>query len=116
MELKLKYIYLHTKFEVKDLDCVFEVNCEYCNRKIKGEITFWKTGNVAKLIHDGAFHHKDGDKTNNHIDNIILLCWTCHKRLHQLGVILRWLKKIGKTIDSIPNAINLKPMLKKGWY
>ena len=42
--------------------------CKACDRKIKGL--------------QGHIHHVDGDKLNNDPYNLVLLCATCHRRVH----------------------------------
>lgn len=32
-----------------------------------------------------AIHHKDSNKTNNSKENLIILCYTCHAKAHNLG-------------------------------
>jgi hypothetical protein len=29
-------------------------------------------------------HHKNQNKEDNSLDNLVILCWKCHKRLHKL--------------------------------
>ncbi|MBX5321364.1 MAG: hypothetical protein QHH12_04935 [Candidatus Bathyarchaeota archaeon] len=38
----------------------------------------------AKLV----VHHKDGDKCNQKLENLVTVCTSCHKRLHQRNRIL----------------------------
>ena len=31
-------------------------------------------------------HHRDGDHANDHIDNLQILCRSCHKKTHSLSI------------------------------
>lgn len=33
--------------------------------------------------HDLQIHHSDGDRSNDAIENLIILCYTCHKERHK---------------------------------
>ena len=35
-------------------------------------------------------HHKDGDKTNNVVENFECLCFSCHKKLHNREFVVQY--------------------------
>lgn len=48
-----------------------KVYCEICGKTdLETKLTF-------------CVHHMDGDSTNNHPDNLITLCHSCHKLVHK---------------------------------
>jgi hypothetical protein len=86
----------------------FEAKCEFCRKNICGKIRISKNNKAWELMVDsGQFHHKDGNPQNNTLSNIWLLCDVCHKRLHDWGVIQRWLEKINKTPEDLPDCTSL---------
>jgi len=86
----------------------FVAKCGFCGKKIEGTIRISKYNNAWQVNVNGQFHHLDGNRDNNDPENLVLLCYTCHKRFHQWGVIQRWLKKCGKTVDDLPDCSSLK--------
>ena len=50
-------------------------SCEICARSVP---------EVPRLV----IHHKDGDCMNNHLSNLVTLCDTCHKLVHNNKIIL----------------------------
>jgi len=111
MRYTIKYAYLKSRHKLRDVSQVIESSCEICNKNIEVKLRFSCYGKGSVERAKGHFHHK---KKENKYDNLQLVCFTCHKRLHDLGLIQRWLKKIGKRFDELPDCTNLKPM-KKGW-
>ena len=113
-----KYLHLKEKF---GLDFPlgshsFEVVCEFCGRRLSGAVRISKNNTAWQIsLNGGEFHHRDGNTQNNSVENVQILCYTCHKRFHDWGVICRWLKKIGKTVHDLPDASNLPPRIKVRW-
>jgi len=100
-----KYLYLKEKFGLNFPlgNHSFEVNCEFCGKKLRGNVTISKNNTAWQISLDrGEFHHKDGNTKNNDVENVQILCYTCHKRLHNWRTICKWLKKIGKTVQDLP--------------
>jgi len=99
-----KYLYLK-KIGLKFTVGVntFVCSCELCGSKLKGSLRVSKKGIGYNVVCNGEFHHDEKGELH-------LYCRTCHKRIHDWGVIQRWLKKIGKTVDDLPDASKLKPM------
>lgn len=52
-------------------DCIKTHQCEKCLR------TEWEGDSIPLEL-----HHKDGDRLNNRLDNIELLCPNCHAQTH----------------------------------
>jgi len=93
------------------------IKCELCSKSLYVDVKVYRTGNGQTLRGSVVIHHIDGDRDNNDVNNIMLLCETCHRMLHELGVIQRWLDRIGKKIDELPDCRNLKPLAKRyGWW
>ena len=108
---EMKYAYLEKRFIIPELqpgNHTFRVECELCSKTQTVEI--YCTGNfrVQKLQTNGHFHHKDGNPKHDEIDNIRFLCKRCHRLLHRLGQVLRWLEEINKAISDFPEAKDLK--------
>jgi len=99
-----KYLYLK-KIGLKFTEGfnVFVGSCELCGAKLKGSLIVSKNGIGYNVKCEGEFHHDENGELH-------LYCRTCHKRIHDWGVIQRWLKRIGKTVDDLPDASRLKPM------
>lgn len=94
--------YLKNKLKLKMEYGSYEVDfpCELCSKLLHLNYRISKKHNVSRIKVKGEFHHDAKDKLH-------LLCYECHKRIHDWGLIQRWLKKIGKTVDDLPNAIEL---------
>jgi len=86
----------------------FVALCEFCNCKLEGSLRLSRFGNAYAITTGGEFHHDAEGKLH-------LYCRLCHKRIHDWGVIQRWLKKVGKTVDDLPDASKLQPIMKTGW-
>jgi len=54
-------------------------NCMICDKKIKGS--------------KRHIHHKDKDKTNSNLSNLMVVCPKCHKRLDGYGFYTDYAKK-----------------------
>ncbi len=96
-----------------------QVACEMCRVDLNAEIRVYRTGNGTILKSEFVLHHADGNKENNDPNNIMILCEKCHRMLHLLGEIQRWMDKIGKTYDELPDCRGLKPLIKRygpGYY
>jgi len=78
--------------------------CDLCGKELEGWFLISKNGIAYKYKFSGEFHHKDGDKNNNDPGNFMFLCERCHKRLHDWGMVKRWLRKIGKSVEDLPKA------------
>ena len=105
---KRKYEYLKERFNLK-LKPIrgiqeFEVNCEFCSKRVSCKAGLTKTGNASNITLDGTFHHKDGDAYNNTQDNILVLCRNCRKHFQYWGMVQRYLKKIGRRIEDLPDC------------
>lgn len=107
---EMKFAYLEKRFEISLKPGLHPVKmfCELCNKTVSGEIYCTANFKPSKVLTDGHFHHKDGDRNHDELTNMIFLCKRCHKKLHKLGEVLRWLKEIHKTISDFPEAIKLK--------
>lgn len=86
----------------------FELTCEICESMLTGQLTISKYGRAYGISVAGEFHHDAERKMH-------LLCDECHNRIHDWGVIQRWLKKIGKRVEDLPDATGLQPMRKFRW-
>lgn len=66
--------------------------CEYKAIKVKG-IKYDEHRYIMeqylgrKLNRNEVVHHKDGDKTNNDIENLVLMSLSEHSREHQIGKV-----------------------------
>ena len=98
-KLKLKFQKGHNEFVAA---------CEFCGCKLEGSLRVSKFGNAYKIVTAGHFHH---DQENN----LHLYCVECHKRIHDWGVIQRWLRKVDKTVKDLPDSIGLAAWRKYGW-
>jgi len=58
------------------------------------------------IEHNEQVHHLDGDRLNNHPDNIVIIKTTRHMRLHTIGKKLSAAhkKKIGETLKGHPHS------------
>ena len=109
---KAKQTYLEQRLKLRfsQGENSFEAPCQFCGKKLKGKLTISRFGSASNIhIDNGTFHHQDGNHKNNNPENLILLCYTCHKRFHDWGVIQRWLRKMGKTVSDLPDCSQLKP-------
>lgn len=116
---KDKYVYLQKiyGFNFTSGRHKFEVKCSLCHRTLYGDVYITRNGRAQELsIFDGNFHHDDGDANNDSFENIVLVCLQCHRRLHQLGEVLKWLKEINKKVEDFPNAIKLEAIRNYAWY
>ena len=65
----------------------FPISCKYCKK------SNWFIGDNCqceicnKIILTPNIHHIDRDRTNNHPNNLIVLCVRCHRKIH--GNIIR---------------------------
>jgi len=84
-------------------------HCEICEEELPTSYRISKSLNFWGLKVPGEFHHDENQELH-------LYCYTCHKRIHDWGLIQRWLMKIGKTVDDLPDASKTSPMMRKyGW-
>ncbi len=107
---KMKYEYLKKRFNIAPLIGVheFEVRCEFCGKRIIGEVNISRSGNPNTItLYDGMFHHKDGNAQNNSKDNILVLCNKCRKHFQYWGMMQRYLKKIGRKQEDLPDCSNV---------
>ena len=93
---------------------IFVAYCDSCNKKLSGSIRISKNNIPYSVKVKGAeFHHMDGNPENDVVENMRLYCHKCHRIVHLWGIIQRWLEKTGKTVEDLPDARKLKPMLYK---
>lgn len=92
------------KLKRKLLSCgIFQHKCYEC------ELTHWKNQPIPIQL-----HHKDGNPSNNCIDNIIFLCPNCHaltpnfchKKQEKRGRSITELE----IVDAIPKYINIRQL------
>jgi len=103
--MKANYILEHFGLPLNRGHQEFKIPCEYCGRKITYEATISKDGNpYATSIIDGTFHHLDGDSENNSHENLLLVCIPCRKHFQYWGMVQRYIKKIGKRIEDLPDC------------
>ena len=77
------------------------VNCELCGTKLILNVSGLTSLSVSK----GEFHHDQNGVLH-------LYCYYCHRRIHDWGTIQRWLEKIDKTVEALPDSIGTKSMRK----
>lgn len=66
-----------------------------------GECPEFKEISVEYVTHSSlVVHHKDGNKKNQALENLVTVCTSCHRRLHLRGKIL--------TINEVKNKIRKK--------
>ena len=136
-----KYCYRHSVQAAKGLDFYSKnTNKGEKNGNWKGGVSFYKNhytmkqhrltklqqtnwhcelcGNPAKRV-----HHKDKTKDNHAIDNLLVVCLRCHRKLHidQLGrprhhakTYEEMGKELGVSVTTVYNYLNNKiPLLRK---
>lgn len=88
----------------------FVFNCELCNNPLKCSLHISKKGLAWGITAGiGEFHHDAKGKLH-------LYCRDCHIKLHDWGVLQRWLKRINKKPEELPDCIELKAVIKySGW-
>lgn len=96
-QAKIEWLgYRHKVIELKGEKYYLNVSLGYYQtkqyKKLHREIWKSKYGAVPE---DCLVHHKDGDKTNNEIDNLEVMEWGKHTRHHH---------KTGKTMATLPCA------------
>lgn len=94
--------YLKGRFNLKTEYGSYEadVPCEICEKKLGLKYRISRKRNIYEIKVNGEFHHDTKEELH-------LLCYECHKRIHDWGLIQRWLKKMGKTVEDLPDAIGL---------
>ena len=112
---KDRYQILKAKLNLNLSPGVHRINlkCELCSTSLYVDVKVYRTGYGQTLRGSVVIHHIDGDRNNNDPSNIMLLCDKCHRMLHLLGEIQRWLDKIGKKIEDLPDCRKLKPLIKR---
>ena len=106
----IKKHYPRYKYPISKTTMV-NVKCEFCEEKSKVYVTLTKNDEPSRFVADDIkFHHKDGNSKNNDAKNIQLLCSVCHRRFYEWGGIRKWLKKIGKTKDNLPDVDLKEPI------
>lgn len=72
--------YLKRKVKIRD-----NYECQICGKDVKG-------------LQEGNVHHIDADKHNNTMENLVLLCASCHTTVHNrrnaVGKILEYQQKL----------------------
>lgn len=114
---KMKYEYLKERFNLESPkgESEFEVACEFCQRKILGKAKLFGTGNPESISLDkGMFHHKDGNSQNNSHNNIQILCHQCRKHFQYLGKVQRYLQKIGRKVEDLPDCTKVPDVYQGG--
>jgi len=104
---KMKYDYLKKRFSINPMigKQEFKVRCEFCEKDIVVEANISRSGNPSGLmLLKGIFHHKDGNAENNSYDNIQVLCGNCRKHFQYWGMVQRYLKKISRTQEDLPDC------------
>lgn len=104
-----KETYLKRRYKLEKVYGKYEIitHCEMCEKEMPLTYRISKYLVCYGIAVSGEFHHDGkGGKGELH-----LYCYTCHKRIHGWGVIQRWLKKIGKNIDDLPDASKTNPMM-----
>jgi hypothetical protein len=82
------------------------LKCEFCGKEFSIEITVSRSGKIYLPSYiDGAFHEWERDYRP---ESLQFLCSNCHRRIHEWGLIQRWLVKIGKKVSDLPDARKLK--------
>ena len=68
-------------------------NSNYYRRKAFSQLPKWceKCKGVAPL----EIHHKDGNRANNEIENLQILCKTCHRVVHGFGEPRKYMQQKG---------------------
>ncbi len=100
---KLKYEYLLERgLKFVQGKNEFVIGCEFCEKLLKGRITISKKGSGYDLSVEGEFHHDQKEILH-------LYCGECHKRIHDWGIIQRWLKRAGKSVEDLPDSIGIPP-------
>lgn len=88
--------------EPKEGENEIEEKCELSNHKILVRFVISKYGNPYNFRTEGGqFHHDQNEELH-------LLCTECHKRLHDFGIIQRWLDRIKKKVEDLPDCRKLK--------
>lgn len=54
-------------------------------REYRGNPDECKVCGASTPVTSIVIHHKDGDRSNNRIWNLIALCHSCHVKVHQYG-------------------------------
>ena len=102
---------LRKRYKLEEVYGKYETitHCEICEKKLPASYRISKNMVFWELKVPGEFHHDNKNELH-------LYCYNCHKRIHDWGLIQRWLKKIGKTVDDLPDASETSPMMRRyGW-
>jgi len=99
---------LRKRYKLAEVYGSYEIvtHCEICEEELPTSYRISKYLNFWGLSVPGEFHH-DGK------GELHLYCHTCHKRIHDWGQIQRWLMKIGKSVDDLPDSSETKSMMKR---
>lgn len=106
-----KEVCLKERYKLEEVHGAYEIitHCEMCEKKMPMTYRISKSLNCYGIKVPGEFHH-DGKR------ELHLYCRNCHKRIHSWGVIQRWLMKIGKKVNDLPDASKTKAMMdRRGW-
>jgi 5-methylcytosine-specific restriction endonuclease McrA len=69
--------------------------------RVCGECPQFKEISLEYVTHSNlVVHHKDGNKKNQALENLVTVCTSCHRRLHHRGQIF--------TIDEVKKKIRKK--------
>jgi len=106
-----KEVCLKKRYKLEEVYGIYEIiaHCELCEKKMPMTYRISKSLSCYEIKVPGEFHH-DGKR------ELHLYCRKCHKRIHDWGVIQRWLMKIGKTVDDLPDASKTNAMYKRGLW
>ena len=52
----------------------------------------------GKILDEYNFHHKDGNRSNNHISNCEILCLDCHVKVTRRAKIRRYKVGVGRKV------------------
>ena len=81
-------------------------NCYFCGnvkRNIKRNVKVYRINKIESVI-----HHIDYNQENNSKDNLIELCFSCHKRLHNIynNLVKNDFLNFKKKVDKIKSKEN----------
>ena len=82
---------------------------KYREKCLRQKIQSCAVCGYSKHLHSLTVHHIDGDRSNNSLDNLIPLCNSCHRKVHNTcaysGRIAEFDEKLNSEVIEVPDSV-----------